>query len=162
MFLDIWNHSNTTILFVLWLSVFLPHGVMGWPAVCNCDIPWSYSFVFCDVVLFVLPSLEIISLMKHENWLTLFIQMECHMHDQSIIIELPILYFKRVCCPWKCLYFSKQCKLWLNTAIRLGLHSFPKYLLTNIQDEMVNCILAPKCMSLFVFVVVFLPHSTMV
>ena len=30
----------------LWCSVSLPHGVMGWAAVCNCGISWSYLFIF--------------------------------------------------------------------------------------------------------------------
>ena len=24
-------------------SVSLPHGTIGWPVVCDCDIPWSFS-----------------------------------------------------------------------------------------------------------------------
>ena len=30
----------------LWCSVSLPHGVVGWAAVCNCGISWSYLFIF--------------------------------------------------------------------------------------------------------------------
>ena len=30
----------------LWFSVSLPHGVLGWAAVCNCGISWSYLFKF--------------------------------------------------------------------------------------------------------------------
>ena len=30
----------------LWCSVSLPHGVMGWGAVCNCGISWSHLFIF--------------------------------------------------------------------------------------------------------------------
>ena len=28
-----------------WLSVYIPHGVMSWSSVCDCDISWSYSLV---------------------------------------------------------------------------------------------------------------------
>ena len=29
-------------------SVALPHGAVGWSAVCNCGISWSYSLTFCS------------------------------------------------------------------------------------------------------------------
>ena len=32
-------------------SVSLPQGTVGWSAVCNCDIFWSYSFL-ANIVLF--------------------------------------------------------------------------------------------------------------
>ena len=28
----------------LWCSVSLPHGDVGWAAVCNCGISWSYTY----------------------------------------------------------------------------------------------------------------------
>ena len=30
----------------IWCSVYLPHGVDGWAAVCDCGISWSYVFTF--------------------------------------------------------------------------------------------------------------------
>ena len=29
-----------------WFSVALPHGAVGWSAVCDCGISWSYSLTF--------------------------------------------------------------------------------------------------------------------
>ena len=35
----------------LWCSVSLPHGVVGWAAVCNCGISWSYFFLLRYITL---------------------------------------------------------------------------------------------------------------
>ena len=30
----------------------LPHGAMGWPAVCDCGISWPYSIIFETIIIF--------------------------------------------------------------------------------------------------------------
>ena len=30
-------------------SLSLPHGAVGWSAVCACGISWPYSLIFCNV-----------------------------------------------------------------------------------------------------------------
>ena len=45
------------------LSVFLPHDVVSWSAVCDCGLSWLYSITFCLVrqtkclYVFLLPYL---------------------------------------------------------------------------------------------------------
>ena len=37
-------------LLIVFGALSLPHGVVGWAAVCNCGISWSYLFSFCGTL----------------------------------------------------------------------------------------------------------------
>ena len=52
----------------LWCSVSLPHSVVGWAAVCNCGISWSYYLSFLGTLhLIVLVLSSIIHLPYYRN-----------------------------------------------------------------------------------------------
>ena len=40
------NCLLASAVYCLWCYVSLPHGVMGWAAVCNYGISWSHLFIF--------------------------------------------------------------------------------------------------------------------
>ena len=51
----------------LW-SVSLPNGVMGWSAVWECGISWSYSLTFLKLIIIsVLAQIQVLS-QRHEAW----------------------------------------------------------------------------------------------
>ena len=49
-------------------SVALPHGAVGWSAVCDCGISWSYSLTFCSYITQFLRSWRLFKMTIYQPW----------------------------------------------------------------------------------------------
>ena len=82
----VWTHLKNVCCFAFIVfsmscyckcPVALPHGTVGWSAVCECRISWSYSITFC----YVEPMSNWISLFEHDMAFQLQTDMLCYRYS---------------------------------------------------------------------------------